>query len=166
MFKMSRLLDYALVILEVLSNCEERGFSATDLAKSTRLPLPTVRKVLKILSDGGVLRSERGVQGGYCLALPLEDITLLRLVEVVDGQFALMQCCDKNDVCDYASDCRVSLGWQRVDALMKEIFRSITLNNIIECTGALHDMQSKCTLSPSVSHCSHGCNEYIYQEGQ
>ena len=166
MFKISRLLDYSLVILENLNGREGRGLSATELAKSTRLPLPTVRKVLKILLDGGLLRSVRGAKGGYRLVLLLEHITLLRLTEVVDGQFALMQCCDKNDVCDYASDCRVSLGWQRVDALMKEIFRSITLNNIIECTGALHDMQSKCTLSPSVSHCSHGCNEYIYQEGQ
>ena len=166
MFKISRLLDYSLVILENLNGREGRGLSATELAKSTRLPLPTVRKVLKILLDGGLLRSVRGAKGGYRLVLLLEHITLLRLTEVVDGQFALMQCCDKNDVCDYASDCRVSVGWQRVDALMKEIFRSITLNNIIECTGALHDMQSKCTLSPSVSYCSHGCNEYIYQEGQ
>ncbi len=166
MFKMSRLLDYSLVILENLNGREGRGLSATELAKSTKLPLPTVRKVLKILLDGGLLRSVRGVQGGYRLVLLLEHITLLRLTEVVDGQFALMQCCDKNDVCDYASDCRVSSGWQRVDALMQEIFRSITLKNIIECTGALHDLQSKCTLSPSVSHCSHGCNEYIYQEGQ
>ena len=164
MFKISRLPNYSLVILEDINGREGRGLSATELAKSTRLPLPTVRKVLKILLDGGLLRSVRGAQGGYRLVLLLEHITLLRLTEVVDGQFALMQCCDKIDVCDYVSDCRVSLGWQRVDALMKEIFRSITLNNIIECTGALHDLQSKCTLSPSVSYCSHGYNEHIYQE--
>ena len=164
MFKMSRLLDYALVILDELSACEVRGFSATDLSKSTQLPLPTVRKVLKILSDGGLLLSERGVQGGYRLALSLEHITLLRLVEVVDGQFALMQCCDKNDVCDYASDCRISLGWQRVDALVQAVLRGVSLSDMIECSGALHDVQSMCTLNSSVNCCSQGCREHINQE--
>ena len=69
MFRMTKLTDYGIVLLTQFAAHDDRvAHTARELALETRLPLPTVGKLLKQLSHGGLLASQRGTKGGYVLA--------------------------------------------------------------------------------------------------
>ena len=69
MFRLNKLTDYGIVLMaHVARSPEETPHTARSLAKETKLPLPTVGKLLRQLSEHGLLSSHRGVNGGYNLA--------------------------------------------------------------------------------------------------
>ena len=67
--------DYATVLLAALAREPDACLSAPALAERTRIGMPTVSKVLKILQRGGLVRSTRGLHGGYSLARPAQAIS-------------------------------------------------------------------------------------------
>ena len=72
MFRMTKLTDYGIVLLtHFAAHDDQVAHTARELALETRLPLPTVGKLLKQLSRGGLLASQRGTKGGYSLAYHL-----------------------------------------------------------------------------------------------
>jgi Rrf2 family protein len=86
--KFSRSCGYALSGLVILACQEgERFFSVDQLAESQGLPAQLLGKMLKELAKKDILRSQRGSTGGYRLTRPAKDITLLEIVEAVDGPF-------------------------------------------------------------------------------
>src|SRR5580704_11978562 len=94
MFKISRLTDYGLVVLGCLANKNgaPSPSSARDLAEASGLPLPTVSKLLKVMAKNGLISAKRGTMGGYELLDDPHKISLLRLIEVLEGPPALTSC--------------------------------------------------------------------------
>jgi len=78
--------DYALISLAYLAGREGRLASARQIASAADLPLPLLMQILKTLHQHGILRSTRGVKGGYCLAPKAETLSLLALIRIVDGE--------------------------------------------------------------------------------
>ena len=76
MLRISRLSDYAVLLLQRLIQAEGGGLSASELARMTSVSYPTVSKVLKQLADAHVVVSQRGVKGGYRLAKPADQLSL------------------------------------------------------------------------------------------
>src|SRR5688500_20402960 len=85
MLRVTRLTDYATVVLTVLASDPDRVWSAAELAERARLEPPTVAKVLKPLAHGGLVAGFRGTHGGYRLARPVADISLIAIVEAMEG---------------------------------------------------------------------------------
>ena len=75
MLKLSRLTDYAAVVMAQIARHHQASHTTADLAEAVQLPHPTVSKTLKMLVKAGLLESQRGVQGGYRLARPASQIT-------------------------------------------------------------------------------------------
>ena len=68
MIRLSKLTDYGILLMtQIVRHPERTLHTARDLAAETQIPLPTVSKILKGLSNGGLLVSHRGVKGGYSL---------------------------------------------------------------------------------------------------
>ena len=94
MFRMTKLTDYGIVLLTQFASARgpaprsPRASSRTE----TRLPLPTVGKLLKQLSHGGLLASQRGTKGGYALARPPREITVASIIEALEGPVAITEC--------------------------------------------------------------------------
>ena len=80
MIRMTKQTDYGFVLLSHLAKAPERVVNAPDLAAETRLPVPMVSKILKLLARHALLRSHRGVKGGYSLARPAAEITAAQIV--------------------------------------------------------------------------------------
>ncbi|MBU6488020.1 MAG: Rrf2 family transcriptional regulator, partial [Burkholderiales bacterium] len=76
MLRLSKMADYGMVILAAMVDEPQRSRSASEIADSIRVPVPTVSKVLKMLGRGGLVASQRGARGGYLLARPAGQITL------------------------------------------------------------------------------------------
>ncbi len=94
--RLSSMADYAVVTMSAAArHCGGARVSAAQLAGETGLPLPTVQKLVSLLSGAGLLRSARGAHGGLQLARPAAAITLADIVEAVEGPIALTSCVEE-----------------------------------------------------------------------
>lgn len=128
MIRLSRLCDYAVAMLTHLALRGGGPESATEIAAATGVPPATASKILKLLARGGVLVSQRGVQGGYALARPAEEISVAEIVEAVDGPIALTTCIDDTDEsCGIATLCPARGNWQRINDAIRAALGQISL---------------------------------------
>ena len=107
--RLSNMADYAVVVMGAAArHCGGLRTSATQLATETGIALPTVQKLVSILSKGGLLRSVRGAGGGIQLARPAAAITLADIIEAVEGPIALTGCVNEQTChCAIEPDCAV-----------------------------------------------------------
>src|ERR1700733_1381049 len=99
MLRLSRLTDYAVVVLVRLSAAQGVATSPV-IASSIGIPEPTVAKVLKALAGQGLVTSTRGAHGGYRLGRPLSQIAVSEVIMGIDGPIALTSCVDGGVGCD------------------------------------------------------------------
>jgi FeS assembly SUF system regulator len=136
MIKLSRMSDYAVVVLEALSRQGSgASLSASQMAAVTNLPEPTVSKVLKLMTGGGLVTSQRGATGGYTLARPSQDITVFDIVTTIEGRLGLTACVDGGDEpCALEAHCAMSGRWDIVNNAVRVAFQGLTLADMIETT--------------------------------
>ncbi len=128
--RISKLTDYATVILACLATRDERLYTATELAELTHLSPATVSKLLKKLHQGGLVSSGRGSHGGYQLAKPASDITAAAILDALEGPFALTECSGADSACFIASSCHVGHAWQRVNAAIRNALNDVSLSQL------------------------------------
>jgi FeS assembly SUF system regulator len=135
MLRISKLTDYATVILARLAAEPERRFTAGQLAGQTRLAVPTVSKLLKQLHRRGLVVSTRGLHGGYLLARPAAQITAAQILDALDGPVALTECASSESHCCIESSCLVGRAWQRVNLAIRRSLQEITLLELAGLSG-------------------------------
>ena len=119
MLRMSKLTDYATVILAHLSHSEGELQTAADVAARTGLALPTVSKLLKQLARAGLVASVRGAQGGYQLGRPAHEISAADVIDALEGPVAITACSSAEVQCELESVCGVSSAWQRINSAIR-----------------------------------------------
>ena len=132
--RLSSMADYAVVTMSAAArHCGGSRVSAAQLAEETGLPVPTVQKIVSILTAAGLLRSARGVGGGLKLARPAAAISLADIVEAVEGPIALTACVDhgKHD-CGLEAACTVRPHWGVVNAAMRGALADVPLTRLAE----------------------------------
>lgn len=127
MLRISRLTDYATVILAALAQAPGRVQTAASLAEQTKLALPTVSKLLKQLQRAGLVASTRGLRGGYQLARPASDISAGAILDALEGPFAITDCSSGHGVCDIERTCRVGHAWQRLNLSIRRSLQEVSL---------------------------------------
>ena len=127
MLRISKLTDYGTVILAYLASQPDKSLAAADVAARTRIALPTVSKLLKSLQRSGLVTSTRGSQGGYQLARPATEITAARILDALEGPFAITECSGQHSSCGIESNCRTGHAWQRVNAAIRRALTDVTL---------------------------------------
>jgi len=107
--------------------------SVRDLAERTGLPQPYLEQILLILKGVGLVRSKRGVGGGYVLAREPEDITLAEIVAAVDGPIVAGDFGEphRDGACDHEGQCVLLAVWADVGDHMREHLASFTLADMV-----------------------------------
>lgn len=132
MIKISKLSDYAIVVLSELSRARGQIVTATMLSQSTRIPEPTVAKVLKILSKHDIVQSTRGAHGGYHMARDPQSITVHELIVALEGPVAITSCAhNSTDRCKVEEFCTVRGGWQKINDAVIATLDGIFLTDLI-----------------------------------
>ena len=128
MLRLSKLADYAVVVLVRLSQ-QEGVQTAPGIAAATGIPEPTVAKVLKILASAELVTSQRGAKGGYRLNRTLAQIGVSEVITAVDGPIALTACVDgyTSNECESQSQCPMRGRWNPVNAAVQRAVAAITL---------------------------------------
>lgn len=80
----SQTTEYALRAVVVLAMHEGKSLTTSEIAQATRVPMAYLSKVLQTLSKGGIVLSQRGLGGGFTLALEADSLSVLDVVEAVD----------------------------------------------------------------------------------
>ena len=112
MFTMSRLSDYGTVLLITMAADPAVLYSAAQLAFKTKLPYPTVSKLLKLLLDSSLVSSTRGVKGGYQIRHLADQIRLSDIVAAIDGPLEMALCGQGATGCVRDDQCLLKHNWQ------------------------------------------------------
>jgi FeS assembly SUF system regulator len=150
MLRITKLTDYAIVVLAHLVKDGSEGVStAKDLAQRSRLPAPTVSKILKELARGQLVVSQRGLQGGYRLGRPPSEISIADIVRAVEGPIAVTDCNrGSREACDYTGACPVEDNWLKIN---DAIFSALSAISLAEMAQPLTPQLIKLTARQSLA---------------
>ncbi|MBB1472675.1 MULTISPECIES: SUF system Fe-S cluster assembly regulator [unclassified Luteimonas] len=132
MLRVTRLTDYATVVLTVLAARPGRVLSAVELAEHAGLEPPTVSKVLKPLAQAGLVDAFRGAHGGYRLSRDASDISLIAIVEAMEGPLAMTECSLDDTSCGIASQCGARANWRRINDVVADALRGVSLAQMLD----------------------------------
>ena len=132
MLRVTRLTDYATVVLTVLAARPGDVLSASDLAELAGPEGPTVSKLLKPLAQAGLVEGFRGVHGGYRLARPAAEISLVEIVEAMEGPLAMTECSLDHGECGISHQCGVRANWRRINDVVADALREVSLAQMLD----------------------------------
>lgn len=123
--------DYALRSLVLMAQGTERGhYMVTKLAEETKVPEDFLRKTLQKLDKAGIIESKRGPKGGFNLSKDPSYISVLDIIEAVQGPLAVNKCLLKGIGCDHLSTCNVRKKLLDAQDVMVGLFKSVTLREL------------------------------------
>ena len=127
MLKISRLADYATVIMQWLAAHTDQPYSAAVIAEQTQITVPTVSKLLKILQEVNLLQSTRGPAGGYQLSRPATEIDLYEIIAAIDGNPAMTVCSVSEHDCEMHEGCHMRGNWQFINQMVADLLKGYSL---------------------------------------
>jgi FeS assembly SUF system regulator len=134
MIRLGKLTDYGLVLMTHMAQNHDRLLhTARDLALESRLPLPTVSKLLKELLQGGLLVPHRGIKGGYSLARSPREISVAEIIAELEGPIALTECStDISGLCDLEPCCPIKNNQRVISQAVRGALDNVMLSDLIQ----------------------------------
>ena len=127
--------EYGIIALLYLAKSDDGApCTARDIAGSEALSIEYVEKLLNRLKQCGLVTSQRGPGGGYCLAKPAGEITMRHLIEALDGYTFQTFCVDEvreNIVCNHLAKCGLGDIWHGLKSSIDTYLDSVTLEQLL-----------------------------------
>ena len=133
----TRRCDYACRILRAAYKIGDSYISVSDVAEDEDIPYAFARSIQHDLVKGGLIKTVRGARGGLALNCDPAKVTLLEVLEAIQGPVSVSLCVLDPEYCEKQHDCAYNKLWQGADRLLNDYFGSITLKDLIE-QGATH----------------------------
>lgn len=131
MIRLTKAGEYGLrAIRYLVENGEEERVSIGDISLAKNIPEPFLRKLFKPLVQQGIIHSTRGVTGGVRLARQPEEITVLEVVEALEGPLALNECLLDENECEFLAECGMHDVWEEAQAAMAKVLRAKNLTHL------------------------------------
>ena len=131
MLRVTKLTDYATVVLTVLATRQGQVLSAAELAERAGIELPTAAKGWKPLAQAGLVEGFRGANGGYKLARDAADISLVEIVEAMEGPLGMTECSVHAGQCGIEDSCGVRANWRRINDVVADALRGVSLAQML-----------------------------------
>ena len=128
--QLARSADYAVrTMLDIAEQTDEReGRARThEIAQRQDIPPALLAKLIHLLVRAGLLDSQRGASGGLFLSRPASEISLLQIIEAIEGPIALNRCTATPSQCDQMDQCVVHPVWQKVQEHLVKLEESTSL---------------------------------------
>ena len=127
MLRISKMTDYAIMVMvELHASCGE-VLSAQALAERSHLELPTVSKVLKLLVKTNLVDSYRGANGGYSLEREAKDVSVAEIIAAIEGPIAMTECSVEEGLCAQEAICGLRGNWQRISVAVAKAMEGVSL---------------------------------------
>lgn len=113
--QITRQADYALRAIYYLSTIGPGNRASTSqIAKEQHIPPSFLAKIISQLSVAGLLHTSRGARGGVTLARDIDDVTMLDVVEAIDGPIMINECVENGHGCEFKDDCPMQSLWEDI----------------------------------------------------
>lgn len=124
---------YALkIVIDLAQHLDEGYVPLKEVSERQDLPVKYLEAIVPPLCRGGILRSQRGTGGGYCLARDPADISVGEIVVLTEGKLSPVSCleCGEN-TCEKAPDCMTLPMWETLDSMIADYLGSVSIDDII-----------------------------------
>jgi Rrf2 family protein len=130
--QITRQADYAVrAVLYLAKLGPERRAATSQIAEEQQIPPSFLAKIVSQLSVAGLLQTSRGARGGVSLARAPENISLLEVVEAIDGPILLNECVADSGACTFGDDCPISPVWCEAQSELVENLRTSTFDQFL-----------------------------------
>ena len=134
MLRITKMTDYAVLILANLALHDNKLLTAKEIASETHISLPTTQKILKKLNRKNLVISKQGASGGYSLDPETKKLSVATLLEKLDGDLSITQCSSNDDQCEVEDFCNIGNAWQMINQRVQRALNDITLGDLIHPT--------------------------------
>ncbi|OGX14804.1 MAG: hypothetical protein A2166_05825 [Omnitrophica WOR_2 bacterium RBG_13_41_10] len=124
--------DYAVRSICYIARKKNSIVCVSNLVRDLKIPKPFLRKILQILQAKGILKSYKGLRGGFKLALPLHKIFLVDLIKIFKGSFKLNECIFKNKSCPNIITCVLKKKLGAIEKYLFSQLKSISMASLLE----------------------------------
>ena len=128
---LTRNTDYAVRAICCMASKPGKIFTVTELTDDLKIPRPFLRKILQILNKEGVVRSFRGLGGGFAIAMKPSKIFLSDLMEAFQGPLSINECIFKKRICPNIERCSLKSKIDKIEAQVENELRSVTIGSLI-----------------------------------
>lgn len=131
--QITRQADYAVRAVYYLAKLgPDRRAATSQIAHAQHIPPSFLAKIVSQLSVAGLLQTSRGARGGVSLARSPEEITLLEVVEAIDGPILLNECVAGNGICVFGNTCPMRPVWCDAQAELVERLKTTTFDRFLK----------------------------------
>lgn len=119
------------ILMDLALHQSEKPRLIRDIAKSQQISEKYISRLVIALRKGGMIRSVRGVNGGFHLAMKPEDITLLAVIEVMEGPLSIVDCVSLPKSCTHSRNCAPREIWCKLNKDIRTLMAGTTLADIL-----------------------------------
>lgn len=132
---------YALrLVIDLAENSENGYVTLKDIAERQNISKKYLEQIVPMLNRAGLLRTNRGYQGGYMLSKSAEKYTVGEILRVTEGNLAPVSCLEHEDnECPRAGECKTLFVWEGLHRAIVEYLDGITVQDIIDRTSGADD---------------------------
>jgi Rrf2 family protein len=137
MIKINKKVEYALMALKYMSESQSNNeetylVSAREICDHFNTPFDTTAKVLQVMNNNGLLKSTKGIKGGYSLARALKDVTFLEMTSMIEGRSDSPSFCESSKgVCDLYDKCNIVTPMELLNRKIHLFLSSLTLEELL-----------------------------------
>jgi len=132
MIRITKEADYAIMLL---THMAERALgevhAAREISSWSGIPLPMVSKILRSLARGQLVRSHRGVSGGYSLRRSADEISVAEVIRAVEGPISMVQCGVEPGACEHEPLCPTRLNWARISRQVETALEQVPISEML-----------------------------------
>ncbi|PJF38673.1 MAG: SUF system Fe-S cluster assembly regulator [Phototrophicales bacterium] len=138
MIRLSRLSDYAIVLICEMAAARDDTFSARKLHETKHISQSAIMKILKLLASGGLVTSARGARGGYSIASEPSEISILDIVKAIDGPVSVTLCSHNttDEPCAFEAHCTAKSGWGMVNMALQDTLSRFSVADFLAAHAA------------------------------
>ena len=119
------------ILMDLAIHQSEKPRLIRDIAKSQQISEKYISRLVIALRKAGMIRSVRGVNGGFHIAMKPEDITLLDVIEVMEGPLSIVDCVSAPKKCAHSANCAPREIWGKLNEDIRGLMRQTTLADIL-----------------------------------
>lgn len=136
MVRLNRKIEYALVALKYMTGkIPGELTSAKEISEKFNTPFDVTARVMQVLAQKGLLRSEQGPQGGYSILKDLGRISFQDLLEMVEGPSALVKCFEKDEPCGVQPHCNIISPINMLNHKLTDFYSNLKLKDLLIGSG-------------------------------
>jgi len=132
MLKLSKKTDYALMAVQYMASKNSlRAVNTKEIAEEYRIPLELLAKVLQKLGKKGLVISQNGPKGGYLLAMAASDISVLSVIQAIEGHIGITECYHNEDShCVQMARCNIRTPLRNIQNSIYSLLESMSIEDM------------------------------------